>query len=91
MLINIVSRQLAALHRYFSATGQYSLIIILSILGNYERDRYNCRILFVKYRVMTSCASHLISHSTFLWLYSEQRVEIELLLHIMVSSDHHHF
>ena len=38
-----------------------------------------------KCRVMTSCASHMISHSMYWWLYSEQRVE-NVLLHIMVTN-----
>ena len=38
-----------------------------------------------KYRAVMSCASHLLSHSTYWWLYSEQRVEI-LLLYTVVSS-----
>ena len=48
MLINIASRQLAALHRYFSATWQQFNNQQLCIFGNYERDRYNCCNLFLK-------------------------------------------
>ena len=49
MLINIASRQLAVLHRYFSATGQYlNNHTYLCIIRNYVRDRYNCRNLILK-------------------------------------------
>ena len=49
MLINIASRQLAVLHCYFSATGQYfNNHTLLCIFRNYERDKYNCRNLFLK-------------------------------------------
>ena len=49
MLINIASRQLAVLHRYFSATGKYfNNHTYLYIFRNYVRDRYNCRNLFLK-------------------------------------------
>ena len=49
MLINIASRQLAVLHRCFSATGQqFNNHTQLCIFRNYVRDRYNCRNLFLK-------------------------------------------
>ena len=81
MLINIAS----LLQRYWTKFNNRTNYIYLEII----RETDTTVVIYSwKYRVMTSSAGHLISHSTFWWLYSEQRVEIELL-HIMVSSGHH--
>ena len=48
MLLNIASRQFAALHRYFSATGQQFNNHTNYVYLETMRDRYNCRNLFLK-------------------------------------------
>ena len=76
MLISIASRQLAVLHCYLSATGQSfdnhtNYVYWETVL---ETD-ITVVICSWKDRMIMSCASHLISHSKYWWLYSEQRVE----------------
>ena len=85
MLINIASRQLDVLHHHYSGTGQRFNIHTNDVYLETMWEIDTTVVIYPwKYRVMMSCASHLICHSTYWWLYSEQRVEI-VLLYIMVS------